>query len=206
MGKVAPGSRKEAFTSIYDEGYWGTDNLSGFGSSLQATETTREVILKIVRDYEIGSIVDVACGDFVWMPLVLEELAGSVKYTGCDIVEGVVGQHEKKYPQYDFQNLDFVEGKIPDGELIICREALQHLPVKDIKRALRNFSDSGSKYLLATTHLRRSGFRNRRNIRPGRCRDRNLLIAPFNLPNPLVIYSEEFEGRDKFLALWKLPF
>jgi hypothetical protein len=68
MRKVASGSRKEAFTSIYDEGYWGTDNLSGAGSSLQATETTREIILKIVRDYEIGSIVDVACGDFVWMP------------------------------------------------------------------------------------------------------------------------------------------
>lgn len=199
-------SRKKAFELIYEEGYWGQDVKSGGGSTLEATKVTREIILKIVKDYNIKSIVDVACGDLTWMPLVLDELKGSVKYTGCDIVESLITDHKKKHPKHTFQSLDFVEKKIPEGELIICREALQHLPVKAIKQALHNFSSSSAKYLLATTYLRTSVFRNKRNIRPGRCRNRNLIIEPFNLPNPLVIYSEESENRDKFIGLWSLPF
>lgn len=206
MKEVNSEQRKQAFKAVYDSCYWGEDNLSGAGSSLQATKVTREIVLKIIREYKISSIVDVACGDFVWMPLVLEECKNTVKYKGCDIVESLTVQHKEEYPQHEFQNLDFVEEEIPEGELIICREALQHLPVNDIKRALRNFSNSGSKYLLATTHLRRFGIRNRLNIRPGRCRDRNLLLAPFNLPNPLVIYAEQLGEKDKFFGLWELPF
>jgi len=197
--------RKKAFESIYEEGYWGKDVKSGAGSTLEATKVTREVILKVIRDYNIKSVVDVACGDFTWMPLVLDELKGSVKYTGCDIVESLVAGHKQKYPQYDFQFLDFVNGKIPEAELIICRDVLQHLPVSAIKKALHNFSGSGSKFLLATTHIRRFGLRNRLDIRPGRCKDRNLMVAPFNLPNPLVIYSEQYDEQDKFLGLWTLP-
>lgn len=206
MKNVESEQRKQAFETIYDSCYWGGGNLSGAGSSLEATKTTREIVLNIINDYKINSIVDVACGDFVWMPSVLDECGDEVKYTGCDIVESLVVQHEERYPQYNFQALDFVDDAIPEGELIICREALQHLPVKDIKRALHNFSNSGSKYLLATTHLRRHGIRNRLDIRPGRCRDRNLLLAPFNLPDPLVIYSEQLDGKDKFFGLWKIPF
>ena len=206
MRKTQNKSRKQAFTSIYDEKYWGEDNLSGAGSSLEATKVTREIVLKIIQEYKIASITDVACGDFVWMPLVLDQLKKTVTYTGCDIVEKLVAQHIENFPQYNFQSLDFVQETIPTGELIICREALQHLPVKDIKKALSNFSSSGATYLLATIHIRRFGFRNGRDIRPGRCRDRNLMMAPFNLPNPLVIYSEQYKEQDKFIGLWKLPF
>jgi len=88
--------------------------------------------------------------------------------------------------------------------LIFCRDVLQHITVADIKDALKKFSASGAKYLLATTHLRRYGWRNSRDIKVGKCRDRNLMYEPFNLPNPLVIYSEEY--GNKFLGLWKLPF
>jgi len=206
MSETQSELRKRAFMSIYKNSYWGADDPSGFGSSLQATKITRSIVLKIVGEYGINSIVDVACGSFVWMPWVLEELKESVQYTGCDIVESLVIQHKERYPQYNFRCLDFVEGGIPEGDLIICREVLQHLPIRDIKKALLNFSDSGSKYLLATTHIRRFGIRNRRDIRPGRCRDRNLMIAPFNLPNPLAIYWEQYGGQDKFLGLWTLPF
>jgi len=207
MSKVKTKDRKQSFTDVYANCSWGTENLSGPGSSLQATTMTREIILKVIKEYDITTIVDVACGDFIWMPLVLDQLEGSVKYTGCDIVESLVIEHKEKFPQYNFQNVDFVADEIPEGDLIICRDVLQHLPVKDIIRALKNFSESGAKYLLASTHIRRFGIRNRINIsRPGRCKDRNLIESPFNLPSPIVIYSEQYEEYDKFLGLWKLPF
>lgn len=198
--------RKSAFEKIYSEKYWGAENLSGSGSSIAATELARNVISKIVHDYDIKSIVDVACGDFVWMPLVLNQIQNKTSYVGCDIVESLISSHQEKYPQYRFQILDFVDGTIPGAELIICREALQHLPVQDIKKALMNFSSSGAKYLLTTIHLKRHGLRNYQNIKPGKCRDRNLLEAPFGLPNPLVIYPEYYGTKDKWLGLWSLPF
>ncbi len=203
---LAMSTRKNAFTEIYATNYWGSENLSGAGSSIEATELARQAILKIISDYQIQSVVDVACGDFVWMPLVLKEIDSKISFMGCDIVDSLVERHRQAYSSYEFQVLDFVEGKIPKADLIICREALQHLPVQDIKKALKNFSDSGAKYLLTTIHLKRYGLRNYQNIRPGRCRDRNLMLPPFNLPNPLVIYPEARGYKDKWLGLWALPF
>lgn len=199
-------ARRHAFENIYEEGYWGAEIKSGAGSTLEATKVTRQIMSKLVQDYKITSIVDVACGDFTWMPMVLSELENHVNYLGCDIVDKLVKAHQQKYPQYEFRSLDFVEEKVPQGDLVLCRDVLQHLPVKDIKKALINISNCGAKYLLATTHIRRHGFRNKRDIRPGKCSDRNLMGPPFNLPNPLIIYSEQYEGQDKFLGLWELPF
>jgi 2-polyprenyl-3-methyl-5-hydroxy-6-metoxy-1,4-benzoquinol methylase len=206
FGDVAREKREDAFNAIYDSGYWGTPNASGAGSTLEATATTRGIVSKVIVDYEITSVVDVACGDFTWMPLVLQAVGSDVRYTGCDIVGRLVKQHTDNYPQYTFKHLDFVAEDVPPADLIVCRDVLQHLPVEDIQKALDRFSRSGASYLLATTHLRRYGWRNGANIRPGRCRDRNLLLAPFNLPDPSVIYSEKYPAQHKFLGLWELPF
>lgn len=201
--------RKSAFERIYDQGYWEPGHPSGHGSTLEATVLVRDVIEKVVLERQIRSLVDVACGDMAWMPDLLarlKRLASPVAYTGCDIVSSLVRSHQSRFPELTFCQLDFVVDQIPKAELIICREVLQHLPVSDIKKALQNFSSSGSKYLLATLHLRRYGLRNHLSMRPGRCRDRNLLLPPFSLPNPLVIYPEEFRAKDKFIGLWSLPF
>jgi hypothetical protein len=198
-------TRKGAFERIYETNYWG-GAASGAGSTLEATIPTLNVLRKILQEHKISSIVDVACGDFGWMPKLLAEYP-DVEYIGCDIVESLITAHAKKFPQYKFQHLDFVNQQIPAGELIICREAHQHLPVQDIQASLENFEKSGAKLLLATVHLRRHGIKNRLNIKAGRCRDRNLLVEPFNLPNPLVIYPDTLIGsHDKFLGLWELPF
>jgi hypothetical protein len=138
------------------------------------------------------------------MPVLLERLEPNFKYIGCDIVHNLIQQHKLLYPQYDFYQLDFVKDKLPTCDLIICRDALQHLPIDDIKKALENFSNTGAKYLLATTHIRYPQWKNKRNIRVGQCRDRNLLLEPFSLEDPIVIYSDS-QISHKFLGLWKLP-
>ena len=201
--------RQIAFDRIYQDAYWGAGHLSGSGSTIQATTLVRGVIDRVVRDFHVRSIADVACGDMVWMPIVLEGLKADgldIEYVGCDIVPSLIKAHTEKFPNYKFLHLDFVANEIPAADMIICREALQHLPVNDIKTALENFSTSGAKYLLATLHLRRYGIRNRLSMKAGRCRDRNLLISPFNLPNPIAIYPEALGQKDKFIGLWALPF
>lgn len=196
--------RENAFNTIMHEGRWGKVNFSGGGSTFDYTECTREIIEKVIRDYSLESMLDAASGDFVWMPEVLKRLPDDFRYIGCDIVENLITDHKSNYPQYEFRVLDFVHHDLPQCDLIFCRDALQHLPVEDIKKALENFSNSGARYLLATTHLRQFGLRNARNIRHGRCRDRNLLLKPFNLADPIAIFSERDPGH-KFLGLWELP-
>ncbi len=196
--------REKVFEKIKNERRWGESNISGGGSSIEFTKSAREIILHVINDFNIKSLLDVACGDFIWMPIVLKALKNDFKYIGCDIVSSLIKQHKTSYPEYEFRTLDFVNDQLPQCDLIICRDALQHLPIKDIQKSLKQFSNSGAKYLLATTHLRYPQWKNKRDIRVGQCRDRNLILEPFNLDDPIIIYNERNIGN-KFLGLWKLP-
>jgi hypothetical protein len=196
--------RGNVFTNIMRQGLWGEKYRSGIGSTLEYTKAIRGIAEKVINDFHIQSMVDLGCGDFVWMPLVLKGLPPGFRYIGGDIVPELISKHTAAYPQYEFRVIDFVADDLPAGDLIFCRDALQHLPVPDIKKALKNFSRSGARYLLAVTHLRQFGWENARNRRVGQVHDRNLLLAPFNLCDPIVIYAEQ-DPYHKFLGLWRLP-
>ena len=197
--------RKKAFELIEKERRWGNDSASGWGSTIEYTKKARAIIEFVIREYKIKSLYDAACGEFSWMHILLQMQPDDFKYIGGDVVSALISSHSEKYPKYEFKVIDFVCDKLPNCELILCRDALQHLPVEDISKSLENFSNSSAKFLLATTHLRRYGWKNGRNIRMAQCRDRNLMLKPFNLPDPLVIFSEQDESH-KYLGLWELPF
>jgi len=195
--------RAEAFGRIAREQRWG-EVLSGTGSPLDATVYARRIITQEIRDYRITSLLDIPCGDFGWMPRVLSDSDPGLRDIGYDIVPELVGRNARARSQHDFRVIDFVRDELPVTDLSLCRDVLQHLPVAAIRQALRNISRSGCGYLLATTHLRRTGYRNSQPCRPGSCRERNLMLPPFDLPDPLVIFSERSDS--KFLGLWQLPF
>jgi hypothetical protein len=196
--------RNKAFVRIAQEGRWGAEYSSGAGSTVEYTEGARRALRRVIELFDIKSMVDVACGDFAWMPLVLEDLPEGFRYVGGDIVPGLVERAAAAHPEHEFQVLDFVSGELPDCELIFCRDVLQHLPIADILEGLRNFSGSGAKYLLATTHPRHSSWGNGRDKRAGQCNDRNLMLGPFNLGDPIAIFGEQ-DPCHKFLGLWELP-
>jgi hypothetical protein len=104
--------RQAAFDKIYAEAYWGSEHLSGSGSTIEATQLVRGVIERTIKDFHIRSIVDVACGDMVWMPLVLQHLKAqgiTVDYLGCDIVSSLVKSHTENFPHLKFKHLDFCD-------------------------------------------------------------------------------------------------
>ncbi len=205
-GRYRSKIRKHIFSEMMKERAlkWSNEPLSGGGSTKDVTITTRQIVKAVIDQHNIESMLDVPCGDLTWMPLLLTELPKSFQYIGADIVDGLVEQNRKKYPGHSFRALDFVCDELPKCDLIFCRDALQHLPIPDIKMALGNFSKCGAQYLLTTTHLRRYGLRNMEPCRVGSCRNRNLLLNPFNLRDPIAIFSEQ-SNLDKFLGLWKLP-
>lgn len=83
----------------------------------------------------ICSIVDLGCGDFN----VGQQLVSLVpKYIGVDIVEGVIHRNREKYgnSNVDFLCMDMVSEELPDGELCLVRQVLQHLCNAEIQQVL----------------------------------------------------------------------
>jgi len=203
---LAAPARRRRFVETYANNYWrGTESRSGHGSSLVQTEAVREALPQLCREYGVGSLLDVPCGDFHWMRLV--DLSG-VHYTGVDIVPALIADNTARFGDAGrrFVALDLVTAVPPRADLVLCRDLLVHLPNADILRALRNIKRSGAAWLLATTFEGRVA---NRDLATEDWRPLNLRLPPFGFPAPAAIIDErctDDDGRyaDKALALWRV--
>ena len=210
------GSRKfnqQVFTEIYEKDLFNSrsqnDNSvskSGSGSDLEQTREIIRQLPRLLEKYNIKSILDAPCGDFYWMRHV--DLS-NIDYTGGDIVSGLVARNNSQFASENmrFQELDVVNDQLPKVDLIICRDLLVHLKNDQIRRALKNMRQSGSKFLLTTS------FKNTKtnvdNGTIGYWRTINLTLPPFNMTDPIdEIYEDCTEGEgkynDKYLLLYQL--
>ena len=88
-----------------------------------------------------------------WMPSFLSSRS-DVEYTGYDIVEANIDNHREKFRDTDwkFEVHDIVTDSIKISyDLIISRHTTMHLRTSDVVKAIRNFVDSSSKFLLTTS-------------------------------------------------------
>ncbi len=78
------------FTKIYEENLWNSqETKSGIGSELQHTEILRKELFTLFRMYNIGTILDIPCGDYNWMKEM--DLDGmNISYIGADIVKNLI--------------------------------------------------------------------------------------------------------------------
>ena len=193
------------FTDIFEHNKWIDDeSRSGTGSNLRQTAVIREALAELLEEMKIGRLLDLPCGDFVWMKGV--RLPPSLDYIGGEIVEALVTGNNCRYgtDHISFRKLNILSDQLPKADLVLCRDCLVHFSYSDCFKAIRNIRRSGSIYLLAT-HF--SGNRPNRDIRTGQWRPISLTNPPFNFPAPVQIISEqctEIGGRfaDKSLALW----
>ena len=192
----------EVFDKIYEKNSWGSkESRSGPGSTLRETKRIREALPRIFKDYEISSVLDVPCGDFNWMREV--DLTG-INYIGGDIVSDVVEKnraYEKE--NISFRRIDLCESELPSSDLLIIRDCLVHLSLKDIERALNNIRKSQYRYILTTTFPLTT---DNQDIPTGSWRAVNCQLLPFNFGIPLEIINEGKRGKnsDKSMGLWKL--
>ncbi|GJM28465.1 MAG: hypothetical protein DHS20C17_11000 [Cyclobacteriaceae bacterium] len=196
-------SAREVFDDIYSKKIWKSKSYSGPGSELDQTKLVRKTLLEVFVNYSIKSVLDVPCGDWLWMRLV--DLS-AVGYTGGDIVQRVVDENQQfASDRVSFHNLNILEDTLPQHDLILCRDCLVHFSYQDIRVAIRNIIGSQCKFLLTTTFPAKKNY----NIITGNWRPINLQEPPFMFPNPIAIFNEgctEGNGRykDKSLALWDL--
>ena len=195
---------EEVFTHIFRRNYWGgAASRSGSGSDLvQARVLVRE-LPALLRELGVRTMLDIPCGDFEWMRQT--DLTG-VAYIGADIVADLVARDQREYaaPGREFRQLDLLRDALPPVDLVLCRDCLVHLSLRDIQQALANIGASGARYLLTTTFTSR---RHNSDIATGQWRPINLQAPPFSLPTPLRLIDEqcvEEDGsyQDKSLGLW----
>jgi len=146
-------SLKETFQDVYTNWRFGgwPESKSGPGSTMEETDIIRQQIKQLVKDKEIKSVVDVPCGDFNWMKDIVYSFE---KYTGCDIVPEMIQDNQKFANSIiSFKELDLTQDniEIPEGDLLIVRDVLGHLPLEGGQKAIANILKSKCKYLLTTT-------------------------------------------------------
>ncbi len=192
--------KRSVFEKIYRENLWGdAESRSGGGSGLAATEKVRRGLLDAIQRLDVHTIVDAPCGDYYWLSTV--DLSRNLTwYKGLDIVPQLIEQDNKRFAtdKISFEATDLIKRVPPRADLILCRHLLIHLTFEDGLRVLRNFKDSGSKYLMVTNqpHVQR----NEEIIFTGSYRPVNLHLSPFNFPQPLWTIDDAQGEQDQSVA------
>jgi len=197
---------RNRFTEIYKKNlFGGKESISGEGSSLAQTEVVRKELPLLLRTLKLKTMIDAPCGDIFWMKEVDLPVE---KYIGIDIVEEIIEDNKERYvvPGRVFISKNIITDELPEADLILCRDCLVHLSFDHAIAAIKNFKNSGAKYLLTTTFTDRGG---NEDLGKAVWRTLNLEKAPFDFPKPLKLINEgctEGDGNfaDKALALWAL--
>lgn len=148
---------KEVFNKIYEEGAWGQDAggvaISGDGTADSLiVDPYLEICKKIILKKNITSATDLGCGDFSVghriQPLVSQ-------YNACDISSIIVERNSRRFISdgLTFYNIDIINDRLPNAEIAMCRQVLQHLSNDGISQFLENIKTSNFDYLLLTEHI-----------------------------------------------------
>ncbi len=191
-------SRKDVFSYIYRTNKWGCDeSRSGKGSDLAITQTLREALPAALEDLGVSSIVDLPCGDMNWITQI--DLS-QYRYVGADIVAELIEANRRAYPDLEFIRLDICEEKIPQADLVLCRDLFVHLSFSDIEVAMNNVFSSPLRYLACTTFPK---IEENQDKLTGNHRKLNMAIEPFRLGEPMLMIDDD-PRIDKFLGVWKV--
>lgn len=146
----------DVFRHIYEKDLWnetpggGMKFCSGKGSDEEYALPYAALIREFMTKNQIRSVVDFGCGDF----RVASQFAFHCeKYIGIDCVEELVKYNAQTYgnDKVRFMCLDIVKDELPDGELCLIRQVLQHLSNADIEYVLHQCSKYS--YVIVTEHL-----------------------------------------------------
>jgi len=209
LSKMGSGTNKEHFSQIYENGGWGTyydDNAkayvgsSGTGSSPENAKPYLDFLQKFVRENGIKSVVDVGCGDWQLSKLIDWE---GIDYLGIDVVSTLIEHHNHHFsaPNIQFLEADGTQIELPEADLLICKDVLQHLPLEDIHRFLKQLPKY--KYALIVNDVDPSTHSSEnREIVAGEYRALDLTAVPFYLSGEKVLSYVCFHGEVKVTLLW----
>lgn len=188
---------ESVFHNLIFKGGW-MDHPCGTGSLLENTANLRKKLPKVAKDLNLKVIFDAPCGDYSWMNTVSWDT--EIKYIGGDLVLDLINDNKQKFPHIEFMHIDIINDKLPESDLMICRDCLIHFSWADIKKFFINFTNSNIKYIGITNYVPGENY----DINTGECHHIDLMSHPVNLPKPTVeILDKENTSRPCTMSIWK---
>jgi len=150
--RFADKTAAETFSEIYERNAWGGEQgefYSGDGSTQKYADAYAETVRKFIAENKIERVVDLGCGDF---RVAAKFVSGNFHYTGCDVVFSLIKHlnETRKNETTEFRCVNIVEDELPDGDLCLTRQVLQHLSNAEIEQVLENTQKF--RHLIITEH------------------------------------------------------
>ena len=149
---------EETFKKIYEEKIWEYGDrqkyCSGGGShNLKIITPYINIISDFLNTKNKPIVIDAGCGDF---NLGKNFVKSCRKYFAIDIYDKLIEYNRKKFKlnNLEFLTKDITKDKLPDGDILIVRQVLQHLSNKEIINFLKNIKNKYN-YFIVVEHLPR---------------------------------------------------
>lgn len=200
--EIAKASNEFVFANIYDTAEWGKNEegkgFSGLGSTRENAAPYMVFLEKFMQDHNIRSVVDLGCGDWTFSQHINWD---GIQYVGIDVVRSVIEKNRKKHshPNVQFLQGDGIDVELPEADLFVCKDVLQHLSNEDINRILPQLKKY--KYCLITNDVDPgTGTSKNQKIDSGGLRPLDLAKPPFSLSGERAL-SYEAHGNQKVVFL-----
>lgn len=163
------------FDKIYKYNLWIFG--SGSGSLIINNYFYLDFLKKFLKEKKIKSVCDIGCGD--WQTSKHINWNG-IKYLGVDCVEEVICKNIKYYQKSNikFINKNVLNSDIPNAELYILKDLLQHLSIKNINTIFNKLKTKKFKYLIIVGDI--CNLNCNIDIKDGLYRPLDLNRAPFS--------------------------
>ena len=153
---------EETFKKIYEEKIWEYGDrqkyCSGGGShNLKIIIPYINIISDFLNTKNKPIVIDAGCGDF---NLGKNFVKFCRKYFAIDIYDKLIEYNRKKFKlnNLEFLTKDITKDKLPDGDILIVRQVLQHLSNKEIINFLKNIKNKYN-YFIVVEHLPKGNFK-----------------------------------------------
>jgi 2-polyprenyl-3-methyl-5-hydroxy-6-metoxy-1,4-benzoquinol methylase len=178
-------SAREVFRRKYEDPASDWGGHSGAGSAAYFTVEYRSFISRFIRMNNIRSVVDIGCGDWQFSRFIDFDAA---RYLGLDVVPSVIEANRARYrnAQCDFDLMPEDLGDVPEGDLLLMKDVLQHLPETDIRQFIAHVFVK-FKYCLLTNSYEHQRTSQNHDIVVGGFRCLDLTAAPYHLRGTYVL-------------------
>ncbi len=180
---------KKIFTDIINSNQWGYKNqkypiCTGIGSSENNTIKYRKLLKNYIINNHIKSVIDVGCGIWEFYHNEFDD----VTYIGIDCVKKVIDFNKERYASkkkiFIYADLLNIKNNIPNVDLCIIKDVLQHLSNENIVTLLEKVKKK-AKYILLIQDFNQ--IQDNQNIKNGNYRPLLYSMQPLKQFNPIPL-------------------
>jgi SAM-dependent methyltransferase len=170
-------SRAQVFSKIYAQDLW--NGGSGPGSRPESTVPYRELLQGLLNSGDYANVVDLGCGDWQFSQYINWS---NSNYLGVDVVDSVIDSNTELFgsKNISFLKEDLVNFLIPNCDLLLSKDVLQHLSNSSVATIVEKLSRVEGRVLITNDIVAMTTLQNQ-DIKDGGYRPLDLSLPPFNL-------------------------